>query len=315
MTERTAESVERALHEASARGDAAIAAVRPVLRHFLAGTDTELLSDEVVARVRGMIWHLSEQLLFVQATAAEMQDVEAYIEARQEALAQALFENADLLAHAHGLAIEAELADRVQRRAGIDTVLTPLVQDLAASDDPDIAGLAMAVIAAQARFQQQQRRMELPLKELPGHILHAALLVLRAEARDDDVKASEVAERKLRVDYDESAGRLGLLARLVLSLGTDTAPALRLAHAGLAIFATALSLALQQDRCLVLLWLAGSQGARFALSLRAVGLDHRAIAEQALSLHPDRPPLEGLDLIAPERAADLLQSSRREWVA
>ncbi len=314
MTERTGESVERALQDAVARGDAAIAAVRPVLRHFLAGADTGLLSDEIVARVRGMTCHLAEQLLFAQAAAADVRDVQAYIDARQEALAQALSGNGELLAHAHGLAVEAELAERLPVRAGIDAVLTPLVQDLAAADDPDTARLAMAVVAAQARFQQQQRRMELPLKELPGHILHAALLVLRAEAHGDDVGASEIAERDLRAAYDESAGRLGLLARLVLGLGAETGPALQLAHAGLSIFATALSLALRQDRCLVLLSFADSQGARLALSLRATGLDFRSIAEQALSLHPDRPPLDAIDLIAPDRAAALLEASHAEWV-
>ena len=313
MTEQAAQSVERVLHDGLVRGDASIAAAGPVLRHLLADSDgSALLSDETVARVRGMTYHLAEQLLFAQASAAEARDLAAYIRARQEALAQALFEDAALLSHAHGLSIEAQLMDHLQARVGVDPVLPPLVQDLAAANDGDTAALAMAVLAAQARFQQHQRRMELPLGELPGHILHPVLLVLRAQAGGDDEPAAEIAEGELRARYDERAGRLGLIARLVLGLGKETAPALRLAHAGLSIFATGLSLASRQDRSLVLLSFAERRRARLALSLRAAGLDPRAAVEQILSLAPDIAMPDGLETVPADRAAALLATSRPE---
>ena len=72
--------------------------------------------------------------------------------------------------------------ERLQARSGIDPVLTPLVQDLVASKDGSVASLAMAVLASQARFQQHYRRMELPLRELPGDLFHQALVLLRTQA-------------------------------------------------------------------------------------------------------------------------------------
>jgi hypothetical protein len=311
MTEQTAESVERALHDELVRGDASIAAAGPVLRHLLADDDGGLLSDETVARVRGMTCDLAEQLLFAQAAAAEANDVAAYIGPRREALAQALFEDAALLAHAHGLAIEGQLMAGLQSRAGIDPVLTPLVQELAASTDGDTASLAMAVLASQARFEQHQRRMELPLEELPGKILHSALLVLRSQAGGDE-PAAEVAEGELRARYDEGAGRLGLIARLVLGLGKDMTPALRIAHAGLSIFATAVSLASRQDRGVVVLSCAGRQRTRLALSLRASDLDSRLVTEQMLLLDPYTAVPGDVEAVRSDRAVALLAASLPE---
>jgi hypothetical protein len=37
----------------------------------------------------------------------------------------------------------------------------------------------MNLLAAQARFGQAQRRMRLPLAELPGDLLHGALIAMR----------------------------------------------------------------------------------------------------------------------------------------
>src|SRR6187401_3595333 len=99
MTEQTAESVEQVMHDELARGDAMIAAARPILRHLLANDDTGLFSDEMIARVRGMMLDVAEQLLFVQAGAAEVRDRPAYVGERQDELAQALFEDSDFLSH------------------------------------------------------------------------------------------------------------------------------------------------------------------------------------------------------------------------
>jgi hypothetical protein len=174
-----------------------------------------------------------------------------------------------------------------------------------------MASLAMAVLASQARFEQHQRRMELPLAELPGKILHAVLLVLRSRAGDDE-PAAEIAEGELRARYDESAGRLGLIARLVLGLGTDLTPALRIAPAGLSIFATAVSLASRQERGVVVLSCAGRPGTRLALSLRASGLDPRLVAEQMLLLDPYTVVPGELEAVHSDRAVALLAASLPE---
>ena len=75
-------------------------------------------------------------------------------------------------------------ADNV-RPEGIDPVLTGLVQELIASQDSGVSALAMQALAAQSRFVQSQRRMELPLGELPGDLFHKALLLMQHLLDDD----------------------------------------------------------------------------------------------------------------------------------
>ena len=315
MTEQTAESVERVLHEELVRGDAMIATARPILRHLLANDDNGLFSDEMIARVRGMMLDVAAQLLFVQGEAAEVRDRPAYIDERQEDLAQALFEDSDFLSHAHALTVEAQLIERLHTRSGIDPVLSPLIQELVASKDGGAAGLAMAVLAAQARFQQHYRRMELPLRELPGDLFHRALVLLREGAVADDGAAAEIAERQLRDEYQESAGRLGLIARLVMGMGQKATRALAIDHAGLSIFATALSMASGQERTLAVLSFAERQYARLALSLVASGLGRQEVVAQFLCLHPDVALPDGFEMLRSDRAAALLAASQPEPVA
>jgi len=309
MTEQTVESVEQLLREELERGDAMIAASRPILRHLLANDDHALFSDEMIARIRGMMNHVAAQLLFAQGASAEVLDRAGYVAARQEDLAQALFEDTAFLAHAHALVLEAQLAERLQARSGIDAVLSPLVQELAAAREPDQAALAMAVLAAQARFMQHFRRMELPLGELPGDLFHAALLLLRAQADQGEDAASE-AERRLREGYDESAGRLGLLARLVMAMGQRALRALAIDHAGVAIFSTALAMASRQERAIAVLSFADRQFARLALALRAAGLKQQVVEEQFLYLHPEIALPDGFDRLRADRAAALLAASQ-----
>jgi hypothetical protein len=314
MSEQAAETVERVLREELVEGDATIAAARPILRHLLANDDSGLFSDETIARVRGMLLNVADQLLFAQAAAAEARDRPAYVAERQDGLAQALFADSGFLAHAHALTVEAQLIERLQGRSGIDPVLTPLVQELVASRDAAAAGLAMAVLAAQARFQQHWRRMELPLGELPGDLFHRALLILREQTDPDDDPAAELAERQLREGYQEGTGRLGLIARLVMGLGQRASRALAIDHAGLAVVATGLAMASRQERDLVVLSFAERQYARLVLSLCAAGLNQQALLEQFLFLHPDVSLPEGFEMLHPDRAGALLAASRPEAV-
>lgn len=314
MTEKTVDSVELLLRDELGRGDAMIATARPVLRHLLANDDHALFNDEMIARIRGMMNHVASQLLFAQAAAASAFDRALYAEERQDELAQTLFEDTAFLAHAHALTLEAQLAERLQGRSGIDSVLSPLVQELAAAREADMAALAMTVLAAQARFMQHHRRMELPLGELPGDLFHRALMLLRSQAYEAE-QAAEEAERQLREGYDESAGRLGLLTRLVMAMGQKAARALAIDHAGLAIFSTALAMASNQERALTVLSFADRQFARLALALRAAGLKQQAVEEQFLYLHPEIALPDGFDLLRADRAAALLAGSRPEAVA
>src|SRR5205085_9206947 len=124
---------------------------------------------------------IARQLLEAQAEAEGMADRTALTHGRQDVLAQALCQDAGFLAHAHALALEAQLLDRLGARSGMDPVLSPLVQELAAGANAAVAALAMGVLAAQARFVQYHRRMELPLRDLPAELFHNALLALRHE--------------------------------------------------------------------------------------------------------------------------------------
>ena len=124
--------------------------------------------------------------------------------------------------------------------------------------------------------------------------------------------SAEEAERQLREAYDEGAGRLGLLTRLVMAMGQKATRALAIDHAGLAIFSTALAMASGQERSLTVLSFADRQFARLALALRAAGLKQQAVEEQFLYLHPEISLPDGFDRLRADRAAALLAGSRPE---
>lgn len=308
MTQQSVESVEQMLREELGRGDVLIATAGPILRHLLANDDLGFFNDEVVARVRGMLSHVAMQLLFVQASAIGAPDHAEYAAERQEELVLALFEDSAFITHAHALTLEAQTAERLRARGGIDSVLTPLVQELAASKESEMATLAMAVLAAQARFVQHHRRMELPLGELPGDLFHRARVVLRSQGEATADEYAEV-ERRLRERYDEGLARIGLLTKLIVAMDQKATRALSIDHAGLAIFATALAMASGQERDLAVLSFADRQFARLALALRAAGLKQQAVEEHFLYLHPQVTLPDGFDMMRPDRAAALLGAS------
>lgn len=308
----TLASVEAVLRGELAHGDAILATTRPVLRHLIANEGQALFSDEVVARVRGMIGHVARQMLLVAAEEAGVADRGGFADDHVDAVAGDLLEEPALLGFAHALTIEAQIALRLQQRSGIDLVLSPLVQELAASSDHAVAGSAMRLLSAQARFMQAQRRMELPISDLPGRLLDTALTVLRRRLPD----AAEGVEAKVRTLAGASQPRTEQTARLVSAMQNRARRALEVDHAGVAIFLSALALACDQDRDTVVMSLAENQVARLALSLRAAGLGQAAVEEQFLYLHPDITLPEGFEMLRADRAAALLarepgQSSER----
>jgi hypothetical protein len=300
-----ADSIEQLLRDELARGDAVIADARPVLRYLLAYEGHPLFSEATVASVRGMMLDLASQLLHAEAEEGEVHDRAAYVGERQDELARILIENGSFLTHAQALVLESALAERLQALSGIDAVLPPLVQELAARDDETLAALAMALLAAQARFMQYCRRMELPMRELPGDLFHAALMVLRTHGGG----GAEAAERRLRDEYDEGASRLGLIARTVTGMGEHSQDAFAIDRAGVAIFATALAMASDQGRDCVVLSFAEGQFARLLLAMRAAGLEQGAIERQLLFLHPDHRLPVAFDRVRAERAGALLSAA------
>jgi len=300
-------SVETILKDELARGDRALRGVTPVLAHMLASPGQSLVSDAIVARVRGMLEDLARQLLLAerieilgQAAYGEPADRDAI-----DTLADRLAASAVVLGHCYSLAMESHLAERLERRASLDPVLSPLLQELIASDKPPIAELAMEAMAAQSRFVQSQRRMDMPLSELPAELFLAVIECWQTEQGDK----GEAAIRRLKRSYDEGASRVGLLARLVSAMGSGAIAALELEHAGLALFASALASLSRQERDNAVIACHESQSARLALAFRAAGLDAAAIERQFMVLEPGTCVPSVIGDVVSERAREILAAS------
>lgn len=312
MTEGLAQAMNPAVAEAAlrndlARGDAVVGSIGPVLRHLLANEGNSIFADEVIASMRGMVADLAEQLLSAVDRAGGISSSRGVAPDQVDALAGRLVAQGEVLAHVHALALEAQLSARLEARLGLDPVLSPLLQALIGSNAPEVSSAAMALLASQARFVQNRRRMQLPLAELPGDLLHLVLLTLRdAGSVDGNAAHFAEAEKEIRVAYDESRSRLGLVSRLVTGLGGGVSAALSISNAGVAIFLSALAAASGQERDAVVLATSETQAARLALTLRAAGLKASAIAEQIEALHPDCALRSYYELLGPEQAASLL---------
>lgn len=306
-----AEAVEGVLRQELAHGDAVLGTVAPILRYLLTSDDNSVFSDEILARVRGMVASLGAELLDALVLAAGETERRDHSAEERDAIAATFVASPAMLGHLHALALEWQLTERLHARLGVDPVLSPLLQSLVAASEAETAALGMKLVAAQARFSQAQRRMSHSLEELPGDLFHAALLSMRAHAGADAAadQLAATAERTLRRRYDEAHSRLGLISRLVSGLGGKVDSALSVAHAGPAMFLTALSLASGQDRDLAVLSTAESQLARLALSMRAAGMKPAMIEEQFLALHPDVSLPEHFGQLGADGAAAILSLS------
>lgn len=297
-------TVEAILRDELAREARALSAVVPVLRHLLGSEAQALVSDVILARVRGMIVDLAAQLLAVHSGHNPATRAGAVDSAAHDRLAETLMADEALLAFCHVLATESLIAERLQQRHGIDPVLSPLLQELIASDDAAVAGVAMRTLAAQSRFVQGQRRMELPLGELPAELFHA--LLTRAQSAVFGIADGAAGLAGIQRAYDEAASRLGLLARLIAGLRHGALAALGLEHAGIALFTAALASVTRTPRSAAVLACHEGQGTRLALLLRVAGLAPPAIERQVLIAEPAvRLPRSFAELPS-QRAAALL---------
>lgn len=295
--------VEAILRDELVRETRAMAAVVPVLRHLLSSEAQSLVSDVVLARVRGMMQDIAAQLHAAKAghdpatRAISLPDPAAL-----DQLVEQLMADEGLLAFCHALAVEGLIADRMAQRHAIDPVLSPLLQELIASDDSATASLAMQALAAQSRFMQSQRRMELALGELPAELFHRLL----TDARND---AADTVLMRMQAGYDEGTSRLGLFARLAGGMRRGVIGALALDHSGLALFASALATATRSTREGAILACHEGQGARLALMLRASGLTPPAIERQMMLVETAGRLPSGIADLTAEQAAALLAGS------
>lgn len=301
--------VEALMRQELGLGDQALASVAPVLAHLLTSAGHVLISEDIVARIRGMLSDLAEQLLRAETAALGKQAEKDPIEERLDRLAARLAESGIVLGYCYAVAVEGILTEELEQRAGIDQVLPPLMQELIASDDEATADLAMAAMAAQARFVQTQRRMGLPLPEVPAELFHELVKLWSQFARDVDPATRSQVEALLRASHDESASRHGLLTRLVSRLNAGARAAMAVEHGGFALFVTALASLARQPRELAVLSCHPRQQARLALGLRAAGLKLEEIAQQLLLLQPESCLPEGFAEIGTDQARALLDGS------
>lgn len=286
---------EHPLRVALARGERVHAVSAPALQHLLAAPDHSLIEEAVVAQVRGMLTDLARQLVETRSQA-----IAATLAAAHEPMLARLFELPDLRAHCQALALEWRLAQKLEAELALDPVLSPLLQAWVAGADAAAGSLAMAALAAQARFAQAQRRMELPLGELPAELFHAVLSATR------DVVSDEAAEGRLRSEYDEAASRLSLLARLAREAGAQAPKALTIEDAGVALWLSVVAARSGESRDRTACAAADPHLGRLLLSLRAAGMAPAEAERQALCVLPDADLPRGLADVGTREAAQWL---------
>lgn len=293
-----AEPADHPLRAALALGERAHAHSGPALQHLLAAPDLSLIDEAVVAQVRGMLADLASQL--VEACAGPGAGV---ADTGHEAILTRLLREPELRAHCQALALEWRLARQLEQELALDPVLSPLLQAWIAQGDAATGALAMATLAAQARFAQAQRRMELPLAELPAELFHAALgaahEVLAQPAGDSFARG----EARLREGYEEAASRLALLARLAREAGPQDRKTLAIEEAGVALWLSSLAGASGESRDRTACAALEPHLGRLLLTLRAAGLTPSEAERQALRVQPDAAIPRGLEDIGTREAA------------
>jgi len=274
-----------------AREERVRATLGAVLPQLVGIDEGAALAEELVIRTRAAMAALAGDLL---------RDCGDETAALAPELARALSARPALLAHAHSLALEAGTAERLAG-LGLDPVLTPVLERFLAGDR-DTATLAMAVLAAQARFTSRQRRMDMISAELPADLMHEALVALA------DVAGPEGHDRAaaLRAGYDEARTRLALLGRLALVGAVDGAEMLDPAATGWSLFATVLAQRAGVPREEAVLAGATGQDLRLALLLRTAGAEPEATEAAVAMVHPQVQVPAGWARVPAAAAAALL---------
>ena len=280
-----------------------------ILSTLVGETDQSLYSDVVIAQVRGLLRDAASRILRLQAEATGDRGRDDFVAEHVDGLTRLFSTDPELIGYAQHLALEWVAAQRLLQRPGIDMALSPLLQELIGHSYPSVAAVAMAVLAAQTRFSQSQRRMELPLEELSAEALKAAIGCWRRYHGGDASDALIRAEHKLRAATDEASTRLSLLERLC-SMETRQTPAMfDVEQAGLGLFATALAFKTRQSRRVILCACLMRPKAGLALSLRAVGLRASDVERQCLVFEPDMAPLRGMESVGTREALQMLSQS------
>lgn len=304
-------TTEEILSDALIRGDATLASNAAILRHLLHNDDQSMFTDEIVARVRGMLHDIARQLLRAQAEADEKGDAFPFSEAGLERLTGILGSNGALLGHVHALALEYRLCDRLQFRLGLDPVLPPVSNALRTSGG-DEAATIVQLINAQARFCQNQRDMELPLIELPEMLFQSVLIAQQMQAAEQDQNVLAIAHARLRASYESHTNRLALLSQAVTGARAAGVDTLDVTQAGVSLFLTGLGQATRQIRENVVMIAFDRRMTRLALSLRAAGVALDKVAVQFACFHPDAAVPREYEMVDAHQAALILAQAPLE---
>lgn len=293
------QAVEAAFRRDLARADAVAASALPVLRYLVAAEPNASFSDEILARVKGILADIAAQVLDALIDSA---DRRAHAPDEIAVLTRAFLDDAVLLAHVHAAALEWQITERLQARLGLDPVASPMVQECAVAGDPAMRDF----LAAQARWAQGQRRMALPLGELPDAVLDAVLAILRALVGAEPALSDRVlvVEAEARRRHATVANRLALARRIVTGWDEVAFPSLR--HSGVALFLTMIASRSGQSRDGLVMAMQPGHQMRFALSLLAAGASVALADEQVMDIHGQDLLLAGLDGMDVYKAASIL---------
>jgi len=281
--------------------DRALSGVVPVLSHVLTNRGEPMVSDDIIARMRGLIASAAEQLLASKEEEASAEEVDS--------LSTALASNGSIVTHYYALAFEGGLSEDLAERNGLDPVISPLIRELMGSKDNSVAEIATKLMASQARFIEGQKRRQSSIFELPPELLEEVLVTVKTWAKQQIRPLGTQLSADLKEAYDEASTRLGLLTHLIAMLGASGELVCEIETAGFAIFCSALAAQTRQPRELMVLSCQSHQSLRLALALKATGISTESTIRQFEFIGSDVTFPAGFDIWDGESAADMLLGS------
>lgn len=295
------EALAASLRADLAGDDRALSGVVPVLSHILTNRGEPMVSDDIIARMRGLIASAAEQLLASEEQQASAEELDT--------LNIALASNGSIVTHYYALAYEGAVSEDLAKRVGLDPVISPLIRELMGSKDKSVAEIATKLMASQARFIEGQKRLQSSIFELPPEIFEEMLATCKAWAKQQIRPMQVRSTAGIKSSYDEASTRLGLLAHLIAMLGASGQLVCEIETAGFAIFCSAVSGQTRQPRELIVLSCQSHQSLRLALALKACGISTESIIRQFECVGNDVAFPDGFDTWDEQSATALLMAS------
>ncbi|WP_228243816.1 hypothetical protein [Porphyrobacter sp. GA68] len=268
-----------AVRELIAAATAARTDLAQQLAFAIGWSDRGLFNDELIARSRGLLLHLAQQLagaeLGQNASEAPANSIDAIL--------AALMTEPRLLAYCHALCLEYQLTTRLAREADLDPLLPRLLQEMIASADAITSRTAASCLSAQMRHLGAMERMRLPLEQLPADLLRIALAIGRTASARTDV--ADAVEQEVRTSYQEEGTRYALFKLLVNRPEYPDKRGWQLEKAGTGLFLAAFAERAELEWVDAAALLPAGQQARFALEALSSGCTRKALSRNLILLH------------------------------